>query len=532
MAYQNVGTPRFYINDIDYAKSVGLDVTDIPDHLTWHLSPPDFGVENYLNLINSDPNVLMVHAYDSNKTAAVVCRTINRQINFPNYVAYLNHNMNSCKVNIRHAYFKEEGDESGQDWNGGSFVSPIVNAEFESLSMGGINTGHFAVPDYDGFSIYEITNNATDEINTMHTFQMYIDDDTWNEGAYIDQGYPPLQVGSIWVGRYYDMPHSPELDLTMTIENDGFESIITEGGAHLSNVRYTGAPMWERHDGTEIPPWTIGEPTSLGRRNGRRVWSLSFNYLSDSDLFASNYMSNTYSEEGSLDSYDDGDKDIQNLSGQLLENPNFDVDSDASGFTSSGALAGWDVHTGDGTFTLSSDQLTFNASGTANQFIYTEASDVKFYPGKKYTIIINVASLTGGQKAVVEEHGGHLIQTIDTAGQYTIEHTFVNTLSGYDYNNLVVRRLTGISGGTIVLNSVKAFVHNPSDFTYTLDNDDSFHAQVLNRIGNGQRFIFQPDNNNNNPDQFAICQLDQESLNIRQVAYKTYNIKLKIREVW
>ena len=70
------------------------------------------------------------------------------------------------------------------------------------------------------------------------------------------------------------------------------------------------------------------------------------------------------------------------------------------------------------------------------------------------------------------------------------------------------------------------------NFYYTLDNDDSFHAQVLNRIGNGQRFIFQPDNNNNNPDQFAICQLDQESLNIRQVAYKTYNIKLKIREVW
>ena len=34
MAYQNVGTPRFYINDIDYAKSVGLDVTDIPDQLT------------------------------------------------------------------------------------------------------------------------------------------------------------------------------------------------------------------------------------------------------------------------------------------------------------------------------------------------------------------------------------------------------------------------------------------------------------------------------------------------------------------
>ena len=55
---------------------------------------------------------------------------------------------------------------------------------------------------------------------------------------------------------------------------------------------------------------------------------------------------------------------------------------------------------------------------------------------------------------------------------------------------------------------------------------------VLNKIGNGQRFIFQPDNTNNNPDQFAICQLDQDSLDIKQVANGVYDISLKIRETW
>ena len=73
---------------------------------------------------------------------------------------------------------------------------------------------------------------------------------------------------------------------------------------------------------------------------------------------------------------------------------------------------------------------------------------------------------------------------------------------------------------------------NPIAFENTLENDDSFVAQVLNKVGNGQRFIFQPDNTNNNPDQFAICQLDQDSLQIKQVAFKTYSISLKIREVW
>ena len=74
---------------------------------------------------------------------------------------------------------------------------------------------------------------------------------------------------------------------------------------------------------------------------------------------------------------------------------------------------------------------------------------------------------------------------------------------------------------------------NGNDYLYyPLDGDDSFIAQVLNKVGNGQRFIFQPDNTNNNPDQFAICQLDQDSLEIKQVAFKTYSISLKIREVW
>jgi hypothetical protein len=196
-----------------------------------------------------------------------------------------------------------------------------------------------------------------------------------------------INLGALSYGIYYDMPHSPELDLTMTIENDGFDSITTQGGSHLSNIRYTGAPMWERVDGTKVPPWTIGEPTAVGRRHGRRVWNLKFNYLNDSDLFASNYMNTTYLQIGSDTGYDSGD-----------------LDTDPSGFA---------------------------------------------------------------------------------FGLY-----------------------------------------------YTLENDNSFHAQVLNKIGNGQRFIFQPDNTNNNPDQFAICQLDQDSLNIKQVANNIYNISLKIREVW
>ena len=55
-------------------------------------------------------------------------------------------------------------------------------------------------------------------------------------------------------------------------------------------------------------------------------------------------------------------------------------------------------------------------------------------------------------------------------------------------------------------------------------------------MGSHLPFIFNPSGGgaspNNNPDQFAICRFDMDSLQYTQVAHNTYNVKLKIREVW
>ena len=69
-------------------------------------------------------------------------------------------------------------------------------------------------------------------------------------------------------------------------------------------------------------------------------------------------------------------------------------------------------------------------------------------------------------------------------------------------------------------------------FQYNMLTDDSFESRVLNFIGTGQRFIFQPDSNSNQPSDFAICILDQDSLKATQVANGVFNISMKIREVW
>ena len=62
---------------------------------------------------------------------------------------------------------------------------------------------------------------------------------------------------------------------------------------------------------------------------------------------------------------------------------------------------------------------------------------------------------------------------------------------------------------------------------------DNFYSQVIHKLNGGQnRFLFQADSSNNNPDQFAIAKLDMNSFKFEQVANGVYNVKLKIREVW
>ena len=377
MAYQNVGTPRFYIDQIQYFKSIGIDLEKWYDD--WGYTANTAESEHSLTILDSPDLFTFEPEAQKNKTHENTKGYIAWDIptgyglapnltgdNIGRYVAVLNHNIATQQegLYVYSNWQRYSGGYSGY----GIQEDTILNNEY-------------TLTPFDGCTIIEFNQTAqnfnppTDEAKFIR-----IGIAGYDSAVALKE----INIGALSWGIYYDMPHSPELDVTMTIENDGYDAITTQGGAHLNNIRYNGAPMWKRADGSEIPPWTIGEPTAVGRRRGRRVWSMNFKYLSDKDLFASNYMSNNYTENS--DGYDSAD-----------------LDTDADG------------------------------------------------------------------------------------------------------------------------NSI---------FEYTLDNDDSFHAQVLNKIGNGQRFIFQPDNTNNNPDQFAICQLDQNSLNIKQVANGVYDISLKIREVW
>ena len=62
-------------------------------------------------------------------------------------------------------------------------------------------------------------------------------------------------------------------------------------------------------------------------------------------------------------------------------------------------------------------------------------------------------------------------------------------------------------------------------------SDKSFNFVWNCTLGGTLPFIFQPDNTNNNPDQFSICNFRGNSLSVTQVAHNTYKLSITIDEV-
>ena len=250
MAYQNVGTPRFYINILEWLHSVGglTNDTNLDMALTSPISP-----------------ITRSSTYDwdgSNNCISFpgVITPVASLIGTKGFVAHLGHNYASCELSV-------QADQGGPDHYSVGFTENVINS---TQYAGGRITC-----DYDGFSIYKADYSGqldNPQLNPRLRYDYIGDGDAYNG---VD-----VKVGSIMLGRYYDMQHSPDLNLTMSREYGGIKTIETKGGASLSNAFYTKPPKWG-----SLGAWELGAGNPALSRSGRRVWDLSFSYLADSDVF-------------------------------------------------------------------------------------------------------------------------------------------------------------------------------------------------------------------------------------------------------
>ena len=245
MAYQNVGTPRFFIDNLLWLNSLGLGMPQYLDYNVFDLNPSKTITQSSLESSG--------HYWFQFMTT--------QNLYGLNYIAILNHNMantHDFNIEIRHT------DGTYGEYPMGTRISSDVDIN------GAWNGGTY--PTYNGFSI--MMSNTKCDITTPHDRLMFYNhrpESTW-------------EVGCFSLGTTYEMPHSPDLKLTMTREMDGVKRIRTKGGADLVNYKYTKPSSWGDAGAWEL--YTGTPPSHTLARSGRRVWDLSFSYLQDSDVFA------------------------------------------------------------------------------------------------------------------------------------------------------------------------------------------------------------------------------------------------------
>ena len=193
--------------------------------------------------------------------------------NSKNFVMALGHNFGTAEA----SFITSEGEATSGSYTSVA-TSGYVNSTPTELSGGGVTGGNV---DNDGFSIHT-GNNAHNMQTNLFQFRF----DYQGNGSVYNGN--PLKIGSLLYGTYYDMPHSPDLSLKLSYEYDGVKTQQTKGGATLSNALYTKPADWG-----DRGCWQLGQNVTglygyqtgvSNYRTGRRVWDLSFSYLSDLDI--------------------------------------------------------------------------------------------------------------------------------------------------------------------------------------------------------------------------------------------------------
>jgi hypothetical protein len=310
---QNVGTPRFYINCHEYLDAIG--VLSIPESLKFlRTNPTQTFVQKSPDGTDTTDGYNDTHNYID-----WVGITPAQLIGEKGFCALLGHNMESCG-----ALASLENGFPGYN---------SLAADGFSVNAGTHDSQNVFAPSHDGWSLmtgdfinfdnsyHEIVDNGGDPNNPENYSTMLV---KWESGVWDDEqnlthyNEIDLKCNSVVIGNYYDMPHSPDLNLKLSYEYDGVKSITTKGGATLSNASYIKPADWG-----DMGAWQLGSKDDnpiTNLRSGRRVWDLSFSYLSDTDIMAK--VAATSNLEANNGDYED------------LNNPNEDTLIDGTDFFS------------------------------------------------------------------------------------------------------------------------------------------------------------------------------------------------------
>ena len=108
-------------------------------------------------------------------------------------------------------------------------------------------------------------------------------------------------ISSILIGSHWSPPFSPDLSVKLSYDYSGVKHIQTKGGSRLSNSFYDGNPKWGQLGAWELQRAAQASEKQFLSKSGRRIWDISFSFLSESDIFPGSLNLATEADENYTD---------------------------------------------------------------------------------------------------------------------------------------------------------------------------------------------------------------------------------------
>ena len=328
---KQVKTPRFYVDIPTFLHATGETQWAHGGHHTGYDGGKNFGGAEllYMNCANpfmrdgnnNGDNYNYMFKIGQNYIAESVSGADAKVAFKVNYIALLNHNLASEEAMpyIRGRFMKEDLDASSDYYREISSIPSTQWGEWTqklNYNQSTLDDTPLFDPMYNGTSIIAREDGQGTE-RYYTTFEVFYKTDGTQD---YDPDFPH-QLGSFSVGRYFDCPNSPDLNLTMSRRFDGIKKQKTIGGKTLANIYYDGPTEWTMnklnndYDGPKTPykypPFELDDPkkvesrfsntssshfddrakSGLGRK-GLRSWKLSFSYISEDDMWIDSEVSN------------------------------------------------------------------------------------------------------------------------------------------------------------------------------------------------------------------------------------------------
>ena len=279
--------PRFFIDHLQFLKDTGIigafdsNINDnilvqdtIGDFLNNESAMKlfDFNPTNHINLPYSEYNLQNLNGSEIRvKFNTGLKKSSDWEGRW--YIATLGHNFYSTNAKIRANFAVEQGPLQPN----GVWATEIING------MNPIN--------YNGFSIEEITVKPQDD-----DYAKWINFSIFNRQSDIDLG--DINLGAISFGKIFDLSISSDMKMSMSYEY-GFDTKTSRNGAYLSNSRWFQKPLF-----AGFPAFELSKEESVDaigfRKSGRRVYDLSFTYLSGDETLATSGVLDGTTLEGYL----------------------------------------------------------------------------------------------------------------------------------------------------------------------------------------------------------------------------------------